>query len=571
MKQKIIGMAVFIITVFMVRAYSASESYDSVALKNGSFIKGSITELSLSGDVKIETRYGSVFTFSMADVKKIVVYVGSVTFHSGSLIKDRVIEITPGENIRSDVGDGTSLVFDAADVSGILLGDRPNKTSGNIQEEPEQEKEEPKQEKFEAPAHPVVSNIEAYQPRDTFPHLPSSGFFLGVDGTVLMMRGTGKIDDFNLDVTTKLFDDSENNIGLGWPNKLLFGIRPIVGYKFSTRFAAEGSFNILFKKAADETDTYFNGSSEYSQKTVQLLGKYYPLSQQGFFVSAGAEITFINYEETFTINDNDIFSSDFKWVRGGNDNVFGLAFGCGFEMPLGVQNMTLQATALYSLSKYSGRKLLIFDEDESYLGKKSTVQGAADDTKMELGIGGLSISAGLRMYLSGKMPVQPATPAVIKDDSEPFEPGSIKENSFGIGLGIPYGILGANADINAMPNFYFSLGLGYTLLDGIGWNVGCKYFFIPPGKSFRPRVSLSYGINTIIESIYIGGGGNSSVDSYSGLNLGLGFQLMWGSSQSSGIDFDIVYILTSSYSTEDLGGAEEPGKLKFSIGYRHAF
>jgi hypothetical protein len=50
---------------------------------------------------------------------------------------------------------------------------------------------------------------------------------------------------------------------------------------------------------------------------------------------------------------------------------------------------------------------------------------------------------------------------------------------------------------------------------------------------------------------------------------------MWGTSRKNGLDFDIIYIATTSFDIDELRDdgivVEDPGKIKFSIGYRRTF
>ena len=142
----------------------------------------------------------------------------------------------------------------------------------------------------------------------------------------------------------------------------------------------------------------------------------------------------------------------------------------------------------------------------------------------------------------------------------------LKKNSLGVGLGFPYGFLGGNIDINIAPNFNLSAGLGSTIFAGMGYSFGCKYFLASVVRSFRPRVSAYYCVNTIVNY----GSSLKDNESFTGLNLGLGFQLMWGRNKSNGFDFDIYYIATTSLEPEEVG-VEAPGKVKVSLGYRYGF
>ncbi|MFC2083539.1 hypothetical protein ACFLS9_00635 [Bacteroidota bacterium] len=142
----------------------------------------------------------------------------------------------------------------------------------------------------------------------------------------------------------------------------------------------------------------------------------------------------------------------------------------------------------------------------------------------------------------------------------------LKKNSFGFGFGIPYGILGGNIDINVVPNLNLSAGIGSTILAGIGYSFGIKYFFMPIEQTFRLRVSAYYGTNAAIEY----SGDSKDNESFAGLNLGVGFQMMWGETKSNGLDFDIIYIATTGLDAKE-EGVEEPVKVKISLGYRHGF
>ena len=165
-------------------------------------------------------------------------------------------------------------------------------------------------------------------------------------------------------------------------------------------------------------------------------------------------------------------------------------------------------------------------------------------------------------------------PSVVWTQETSPDTSLLKKNSFGLGLGIPYGILGVNVDINAASNLNLSAGVGTTILAGIGYNVGLKYFFTPIEKTFRPRVSAYYGINSMVLKEY-GSGKEDEGEVYTGLSIGIGAQWMWGEDKSKGLDFDIIYIATTGFDVEELKkegfAVEEYGKVKISIGYRHAF
>lgn len=151
----------------------------------------------------------------------------------------------------------------------------------------------------------------------------------------------------------------------------------------------------------------------------------------------------------------------------------------------------------------------------------------------------------------------------------------IKKNSYGLGLGIPYGIEGLNLDVNVAPNLNLSGGLGTTRVAGIGYNFGFKYFFTPIDMTFRPRVSAYYGVHSVLVTHYIGIDKEDEGDRYTGLSLGIGVQWMWGKFKLGGLDFDIMYLATSNFDIDKLNAegfdVGEKDKIEISIGFRYAF
>lgn len=151
-------------------------------------------------------------------------------------------------------------------------------------------------------------------------------------------------------------------------------------------------------------------------------------------------------------------------------------------------------------------------------------------------------------------------------------PQTIKESKVGVGIGfgIPYGILGVNVDFVVAPNLNLTAGLGTSTVD-LGYSFGAKYFFSDVSHSFRPRILALYGTNAVLWDA----SGWDNDKSYTGLSLGAGAQWMWGESKSNGLDFDIIFIATTGLDVNDLKNqgiiVDEPGKIKFSIGYRHMF
>jgi len=142
----------------------------------------------------------------------------------------------------------------------------------------------------------------------------------------------------------------------------------------------------------------------------------------------------------------------------------------------------------------------------------------------------------------------------ISKEKEPLN------NSFGIGIGVPYGIIGGNIDLNIISNINGSFGLGTTYFSGASYNVGLKLFFTNALQVFRPRAFIFYGINSVDK--YERTDDNNS---YSGLSFGLGSQFLWHKTKW-GFDFDVVYIATSTK-----GKIDPKNSIKISVGFRRGF
>lgn len=126
----------------------------------------------------------------------------------------------------------------------------------------------------------------------------------------------------------------------------------------------------------------------------------------------------------------------------------------------------------------------------------------------------------------------------------------IKTNgSVGIGLGVPFGVFGGCLELNS-PTGHLSgfVGLGTTILAGMGWSVGVRAYLNDFYSSFQPRVSLLYGKNSllVIEKTDYFDTKDTEFEAGEGINVGAGFKWMFGETHSWGIDADLFYMATST-------------------------
>jgi hypothetical protein len=147
-----------------------------------------------------------------------------------------------------------------------------------------------------------------------------------------------------------------------------------------------------------------------------------------------------------------------------------------------------------------------------------------------------------------------------------------EQNSWGAGVGIPYGLMGVNVDYNIISNLDVSFGIGVNPLSGLCYNMGEKLHLASEEKRFRPRISCYYGTNTIVEEP---GFLSDDYTNYNGVTAGVGARIFFGATQQHGLDFDLLYIISTEADIDqleaegyDVSGMDD---IKISIGYRRFF
>jgi hypothetical protein len=146
---------------------------------------------------------------------------------------------------------------------------------------------------------------------------------------------------------------------------------------------------------------------------------------------------------------------------------------------------------------------------------------------------------------------------ISKEDSLTNANYYAKEGSYGLGIGVPFGGLGANVEYMFAENFAANLGLGLSL-SGIAMNGGARVYFAPRKGNLRPMFDVYFGNNLLL------------LNSTSfGLNIGAGFKAMFDKRKKHGLEIELIYVLTStglySYQTNS------NSRVGFSIGLRKGF
>jgi hypothetical protein len=153
-------------------------------------------------------------------------------------------------------------------------------------------------------------------------------------------------------------------------------------------------------------------------------------------------------------------------------------------------------------------------------------------------------------------------------------PGSI-----GVGIGIPYGVLGANLDLRLAGVLDVTAGLGTGIFVNPMYCAGLKCFLRSGNYKFRPRLEALYGTASML-NIQDSYGDLIEKGSFKNLVLGGGFQWALDISKTWGLDFDVIYIVDDSELESHIQnlisqGYEfdfvSTGNIKFSLGIRYIF
>ena len=149
--------------------------------------------------------------------------------------------------------------------------------------------------------------------------------------------------------------------------------------------------------------------------------------------------------------------------------------------------------------------------------------------------------------------------------SVPFFSTAQEKTSLGFGIGHPYGGFGANLEHHLIDHLAFTAGAGYVP-DNLGWNVGCRGYFVSLKKKIRPRLTLLYGVNDVLDLK------ERSYDTFRGISVGLGIDHRYWKKWAWNID---VFWSDDTKAAENLintGKADRMGhEVKGSLGVTYRF
>lgn len=226
------------------------------------------------------------------------------------------------------------------------------------------------------------------------------GLYLSGSGHLLLLEGKGTWDGRDFDPTATMSDDEGTALGLNWAERLLIGVAPGLGYRFSDRFALQAHYAYFFPRRSSQAystteggGTYRQGLDwEWRQASIEAIALYYPAysdaNDWNLFVFGGAQRLMIDvdavtsesltallgYDEYDTVSDYQLFSSGI--------DAWGGVIGAGVEIPAESMNVSTSLRLQYAYTPV----------DQTFFGTPD----------FEVPLGGFSFWGGLNWYFDAE-------------------------------------------------------------------------------------------------------------------------------------------------------------------------
>jgi hypothetical protein len=225
---------------------------------------------------------------------------------------------------------------------------------------------------------------------------PASGIYVGGAVGIQWVNGTGTWAEYDFEIDSPLSVEEGGSVGLAWTDKILLGLKPLVGYRINHTLALQVGYGLNIPKSSQQTTTESDGfisyekglSVEWKQRSLEFLGIIHPDSDLGYFFFAGLDMTRI---ETKIILYEGLEYEDFygNLVAQGQAqeeadkiSATGVIFGGGMEFPSDDNKRAAYISVQYSTAK----------TNDTFFG--------TEDFKVN--VGGISFMVGVKWYLFNK-------------------------------------------------------------------------------------------------------------------------------------------------------------------------
>ncbi len=224
---------------------------------------------------------------------------------------------------------------------------------------------------------------------------PESGFFIGGGGHIQMIKGTGTWAEYDFKIDNPLSVDEGDAVGFAWTDRVLLGLKPMVGYRLSPQLELQVAYGLNITKSSQQSDNQYDGFTSYEQgfslawqqRSVEIVGVYFPDPETRYFFYGGLDMTHIKADFTFYegVGYEDYFGNPVSEVDsekiGDSISATGIILGAGIEFPSD-GNLAVFASAQYSTAK-----------------TKDIFFGTED---FKVGVGGITLMIGVKWFAFNK-------------------------------------------------------------------------------------------------------------------------------------------------------------------------
>ncbi len=222
---------------------------------------------------------------------------------------------------------------------------------------------------------------------------PESGFYFGGGGNAQWVSGNGTWGTYDFDISQPLSSDSGAALGFAWTDKVLLGVKPIIGYKLNSSLALQVGYSLNITKPSRQSVSSTNGlvfyeqgiSYEWKQNNLEILGLFYPNSDLEYYFFGGVELVEVNTD--ITLYENVEYEDGFGGVIGNGDfqvqsdkiRATGFVLGAGVEFTSDNNQRAAYVSIQYSRSV----------TDDTFFGSEA----------FKVDLGGISFNGGIKWYL----------------------------------------------------------------------------------------------------------------------------------------------------------------------------
>jgi len=149
---------------------------------------------------------------------------------------------------------------------------------------------------------------------------------------------------------------------MAWTDKILIGVKPVVGYKLNQSLALQVGYGVNISKTSRQSSVESNGlifyeqgvSVEWKQTNLEVLGLFYPDSDLNYYFFGGMDMTTVDTDITifenaeYQDNTGQIVSNAEFTVESDKITAFGFILGAGVEFTSANHQRAVYVSLQYS-------------------------------------------------------------------------------------------------------------------------------------------------------------------------------------------------------------------------------